>query len=266
MALEKWRVEGEKVIDLELVRTLKVGLVAGQVDIVGHDEPGARVEVHSVSGKSLKISIDGDALEIDHPQLRWDNFIDVFASFKGSARADISIMVPRDVALKLGVVSAKALISGLATDARISTVTGDVVVDGIRGDVELNAVSGEIAVSDHHGKIAVRTVNGDVAATGEIVKFTSDGVAGDVFLDLAGTPDVVRINTVSGDITTRLAAGVPAEYRINTVSGRLQLDDSEITGIRGSYTGRYGELDGRWLEFKANTVSGDISVLHAVNA
>ena len=266
MALEKWMVEGEKVIDLELVRTLKVGLVAGQVDIVGHDQPGARVEVHSVSGKPLKISIDGDALEIDHPQLRWDNFIDVFASFKGSARADISIMVPRDVALKLGVVSAKALISGLATDARISTVTGDVVVDGIRGDVELNAVSGEIAVSDHHGKIAVRTVNGDVAATGEIVKFTSDGVAGDVFLDLAGTPDVVRINTVSGDITTRLAAGVPAEYRINTVSGRLQLDDSEITGIRGSYTGKYGELDGRWLEFKANTVSGDISVLHAVNA
>jgi hypothetical protein len=71
---------------------------------------------------------------------------------------------------------------------------------------------------------------------------------------------------VSGNITTRLAAGVAAQYRINTVSGRLQLDDSEITGVRGSYTGKYGTLDRTWLEFKANTVSGNVSVLHAVEA
>src|SRR5450830_1205543 len=149
MAAEKWLVDGEKVIDVDLVRNLKVTLIGGQVDIVGHDEPGARVEVHSVRGKALKVSIDGDTLEIDHPQLSWDNFIDVFASFKGSASADVSIMVPRDVALKFGVVSASALISGLADDARISTVTGDVVVDNHHGDLELNAVSGEIAVRNH---------------------------------------------------------------------------------------------------------------------
>jgi hypothetical protein len=53
---------------------------------------------------------------------------------------------------------------------------------------------------------------------------------------------------------------------MNTVSGRLQLDDATITGVHGSYTTKYGELSGRWVEVKANTVSGDISVLHAVNA
>jgi hypothetical protein len=56
---------------------------------------------------------------------------------------------------------------------------------------------------------------------------------------------------------------VPAQYKINTVSGRLQLDDSSITGVRGSYTGKYGQLDNRWLEFRANTVSGNVSVMHA---
>ena len=266
MAQEKWLVDGEKIIDIENIRKLKVALIAGQVNIIGHDEPGVRVEVHSVSGRELKITVEGDTLEIDHPQLRWDNFIDVFKSFKGSARAHISVMVPRDVALKFGVVSASALISGLTEDATISTVSGDVVIDNIYGDLQLNGVSGEIAVRSHYGSINAKTISGDITAAGEIMKFRGDTVSGDVFLDITGTPDEINVNTVSGDVTTRLAAGVAAQYKINTVSGRLQLDDSSVTGIRGGYTGRYGTLDQHWLEFRANTVSGNISVLHQVGS
>jgi DUF4097 and DUF4098 domain-containing protein YvlB len=263
MVQEKWLVEGEKVIDVEMIRKLKVGLVAGQVDIVGHDEPGARIEVHSVHGKPLKVSIDGDTLEIDHPQLSWDNFIDVFKSFRGNAKADVSIMVPRDVELKFGVVSASALISGLTDDARVSTVSGDIVIDNHRGDLDLNAVSGEISVRSHHGRISAHTVSGDVTATGEIM---GEGVSGNVFLDITGTPEEIRVSTVSGDVTTRLEPSVPARYKINTVAGRLQLDDAKISGVRGSYSGTFGTLDKHWLEFKANTVSGNVSVLHSVSA
>jgi DUF4097 and DUF4098 domain-containing protein YvlB len=266
MAQEKWLVEDAKTIDIGLVRTLKVSLIAGKVDIIGHDEPTARVEVHSVSGKALKVSMDGDTLEIDHPQMSWDNFLDVFKSFTGTAKADVSIMVPRDIALKFGIISATALISGLTEDASISTVSGDVVIDNIYGDLQLNAVSGEIAVRNHYGEIAVKTISGDVAATGEIMKFSGNTVSGDVYLDITGEPDEVTVSTVSGTVTTRLAPGVAAQYRINTVSGRLQLDDTQVTGVRGGYTGRYGELDKTWLEFKANTVSGNISVVHAVSA
>jgi DUF4097 and DUF4098 domain-containing protein YvlB len=87
-----------------------------------------------------------------------------------------------------------------------------------------------------------------------------------VFLDITGTPDAVHFNTVSGNITARLAEGIPAQYRINTVSGRLQLDDAQITGVRGSYTGKFGTLDKTWLDFQANTVSGNVAVLHSVSA
>jgi hypothetical protein len=266
MTQEKWLIDGAKVIDIGLVRTLKVTLVGGQVDIVGHDEPGARVEVHSVKGKDLLVSVDGDTLEIDHPQLRWDNFIDAFTYFRGSAQADVSIMVPRDVALKFGVVNASALISGLAADASVSTVTGDVVIDGLSGDLKVNSVSGEISVRNHTGHITAHTVNGAITATGDIDEFSSNGVNGAVFLDLTGTPSAIRVNTVAGDITVRLAPEVPAEYKINSISGRLQLDNAEINGVRGSYTGKFGVLDRSWLELRANTVSGDISVLHAVSA
>jgi hypothetical protein len=266
MAPEKWLLDGPKTLDLGPVRKLKVALIRGQVDIVGHDEPTTRVEVHSVFGKDLRVSYDGDTLEIDHPQLRWDNFIEVFRNFRGSASADISILVPRQVALKFGVVSASGLISGLHEDATISTVSGDLVVDGVVGDVTLNSVSGELAIRNHHGRIVAHTVSGDVTATGEVVAFTSDGVSGDVFLDITGAPDQVRVNTVSGNVTTRLAAGFGAQYAINTLTGHLQLDDSEIRGVRGSYSGKYGSLDGTWLDFRANTVSGNVAVLHAAPA
>lgn len=266
MAQEKWLVSGEKIIDIESVRKLKVGLIAGQVNIIGHDEPTARIEVHSVSGRDLLVTVDGDTLEIDHPQLRWDNFIEVFQSFRDKAKAELTVTVPRDVALKFGAVSATSLISGLTEDASISTVSGDVIVDNIYGDLQLNSVSGEISVRNHYGKINGHSISGDITAQGAIIGFNADTVSGDIFLDITGEPDTVGANTVSGNVTVRLEADVAARYRINTVSGRLQLDNSEITGLRGGYTGKYGDLDKRWLELKANTVSGNVSVLHQVNA
>ncbi|MHA6693490.1 DUF4097 family beta strand repeat-containing protein [Homoserinimonas sp. A520] len=265
MARQKWLVDGPRIIDVHEVRALKVGLVAGRVDIVGHDEPGARVEVHSVDGKPIKVSIEGDVLEVDHPQLNWENFIDVFKYFRGHARAEVSILVPRNVELKLGVVSASAIVSGLRNGGKISTVSGEAVIDNTAGVLDLNAVSGELSVRDHQGTVNARTVGGDVAATGDIVKFSGDTVSGNIMLDLAGIPDTARVSTVSGDVTVRLAPGVPAEYKINTVSGKVQLDDSEITGVVGGYSGKYGQLDDSWLEFRATTVSGDVSVMHAVD-
>jgi DUF4097 and DUF4098 domain-containing protein YvlB len=264
MAQEKWLVDGAKVIDVGVVRTLKVSLIGGKVDIVGHDEPGARIEVHSVSGKELKVSLEGDTLEVDHPQLSWDNFIEVFGSFRGTAKADVSIMVPREVALTVGVVSAAALVSGLATDATINTVSGDLVIDGLTGTLQVNGVSGEVSISGHSGRVGARTVSGDITASGDIGVFTAESVSGDVLSDITGIPDEVRVSTVSGRVTTRLAPGVAAQYRINTAAGKLQLDDEQITGVHGSYSGKYGALDQHWLDFRANTVSGDISVLHGV--
>ena len=45
---EKWLIAPgeERVIDIENVSRLKIGLVGGQVDVIAHDEPGIRIEVH----------------------------------------------------------------------------------------------------------------------------------------------------------------------------------------------------------------------------
>jgi len=260
MAIEKWLVTGPKVIDLELVRSVKISLIGGKIDVIAHDEPGARVEVHSVSGRDLKVSIDGDVLEIDHPQLSWDNFIEVFKSFKGNAKADISIMIPRDASLKFGVVNAGALISGLRTDARVNSVSGDIVIDDIVGDLDINTVSGEISVSDQEGVLNAHTVTGDITVTGALRKFSADGVSGAVFLDLTGIPEEISNNTVSGDLTVRLDQDVPARFTLNSVSGTLQVDSTITRGTRGrGFNHTSGTLDKKWVEVRANSVSGDIT-------
>jgi hypothetical protein len=264
MAIEKWVVNpGEtRVIDLELVRKLKVSLIGGKVDVIAHDEPGARVEVSSVSGKDLMIQIDGDSLEIDHPQLRWDNFLEVFKGFTGSAKAEVSILAPRHIVMKLGVVSGDALVSGFDNDGKFSSVSGDLVIDNHAGDIECSSVSGEVSVGDHTGRVTAHTVSGDVTVTGEVGSFKADTVSGDMILDVRGTPGRVDTNTVSGDLTLRFDAGSGARYRVNTVSGRLLLDDTQIKGTLGKGFERVtGELVGTWLDLGANSVSGNISVI-----
>jgi hypothetical protein len=273
MTLEKWLIHpGEtRVIDIETVRKLKVGLVAGQVDIIGHDEPGARIEVHGVTIKDLRIEVTGDVVEIDHPQLRWDNFLEVFRNFgAGGPKAEISVAVPRSVALTLGVVSASALVSGLKTDARLNTVSGDIIVDGLNGDVSVNAVSGDVQIRELVGALTANSVSGDVAATGSLRKATIDTVSGTMLVDSAGTVDSVNLNTVSGRTTIRLDEGLPANFVTRSVSGRVVIDgvvrSGQGTGPLTNYVGSSGELSGAFVDVRANSVSGDITVLRRASA
>jgi len=271
MTLEKWIIHpGEtRVIDIETVRKLKVGLVGGQIDVIAHDEPGMRIEVHDVTVKDLRIEVTGDVVEIDHPQLRWDNFLEVFRNFgSGGAKAEISVAVPRAIALTLGVVSASALVSGIRNDARLNTVSGDIIVDGIIGDLTVNAVSGDVQVRKLVGALNANSVSGDVAATGEIRKATIDTVSGAMFVDSVGEIGQINLNTVSGNATMRLDEGLPANYVVRSVSGRVQLDGIVRSGgsPTTNYSGSVGELSGSFVDRRSNSVSGDVTVVRRAGA
>lgn len=265
MSDEKWLIKpGEnRVIDLEDIRKLKVGLVGGQIDVVAHDEPGVRIEVHSVTIKDLRIEASGDVVEIDHPQLRWDNFLEVFRNFgSGGPKAEISVAVPRGVALTLGVVSASALVSGLASGARLNTVSGDIIVDGLTGDLTVNAVSGDVQIRGLDGILNANSVSGEIAATGMIRRAGADTVSGDVLVDSSGRVDAVNINTVSGETTVRLDEGLPANYVLRSVSGRVLVDGVKRSGSGPTnWTDSVGELSGSFADVRANSVSGAVTVL-----
>lgn len=262
---EKWLIQpGQtRVIDVAAEPRIKIGLVGGQVDVVAHDEPTVRIEVHDVTVKDLRIEVTDGLIEIDHPQLRWDNFLEVFRNFgSGGPKAEVSVAVPRDIALTLGVVSAGALVTGLVRDAKVNTVTGDMLVDGHDGNLTANAVSGEIQVRGLNGDFGANSVSGDVAVTGRLRKVLVDTVSGDVSIDGEGELYTVNANTVSGNVTVRLDEGRPANFVTRTVSGRVQID-----GVLRSKSGpsnvtdSVGDLSGSFLDLNTNTVSGDITVL-----
>ncbi|WP_417563008.1 DUF4097 family beta strand repeat-containing protein [Microbacterium sp.] len=265
MTLEKWLIQpGQtRVIDIETVRKLKIGLVGGQVDVVAHDEPGARIEVHGVTVKDLRIEVTGDVVEIDHPQLRWDNFLEVFRNFgAGGPKAEISVAVPREVALTLGVVSASALVSGITSDARLNTVSGDIIADGLRGDIVVNAVSGDVQIRNLAGSLGANSVSGDIAATGSVRKADIDTVSGGVLVDSTGDVHQVSLNTVSGNATVRLDDELAANYVVRTVSGRVQIDGVVRSGSGPTnWNGTAGELSGSFADVRCNSVSGDVTVL-----
>lgn len=265
MAFEKWIIHpGEnRVIDVEGVLALKVSLAGGQVDLIAHDEPETRIEVRSVSGKDLRIEIGGGKLDIDHPQLKWDNFLSAFRNFGSSGpRAEIAIAAPRDVLLTLGVVSANALVAGFRRDASINSVSGDVLVDGHVGGLRVNSVSADVQARDVSGAFSANTVSGDLTASGRLTSVNIDTVSSTTFVDAEGTVEEISHNGVSGGATFRLDDDYPANYMLRTAGGRMVVDGIS-RGSRGpaSYSGSAGALSGSFVDVKANTVSGDITVL-----
>ncbi|MDQ1217566.1 MULTISPECIES: DUF4097 family beta strand repeat-containing protein [Microbacterium] len=268
MTLQKWIVHPDetRVIDIDDIRKLKVSMVGGQIDIVAHDEPGVRIEVHAVTGKDLRIEATGDVVEIDHPQLRWDNFTQVFRNFGSSGpKAEISVAVPRGTDLTLGVVSASALVSGLTADARVNTVSGDIIIDGITGDVNANAVSGDVQARELTGALTAKSVSGDVSAIGTLRAADIDTVSGAMLVDSSGPIQSITLHTVGGDATVRLDESLPANYQVRSVSGRVLIDgvvrSGQGAGPLTSFAGSTGELSGSFVDVRTNSVSGDLTVL-----
>ncbi|SJN46362.1 hypothetical protein FM104_14865 [Microbacterium esteraromaticum] len=262
---EKWLIAPgeERVIDIASASRLKVGLVGGQVDVIAHDEPGIRIEVHGVTIKDLRIESNDGEIEIDHPQIGWDNFLEVFRNFgAGGPKAEISVAVPRAIALTLGVVSAGALVSGIRNDVRLNTVSGDLIADGVTGDLSVNSVSGDVQVRGLVGTITANSVSGDVAVTGTLRKATVDTVSGATLVDAIGNINSVNLNTVSGATTIRLDETLPANYVLRSMSGKLLVDgEQRSSGGPSNYSGQKGELAGSFVDVRANSVSGGITVL-----
>ncbi|WGD36492.1 hypothetical protein [Lysinibacter sp. HNR] len=269
MDTQNWIIQpgDTQTITIDRVASLKLGLLGGQVDVIAHDEPGARIEVHSVTGKALNIKAIGESLEVDHPQIRWDNFLEVFGSFPGRARVDMSILVPRSLALTMGTVSASGLVSGVRSNARISTVSGELILDGLTGALTIESVSGNVSIRNHEGQITAESVTGEVLCTGRLSSFSAESVSGGVFLDLAGTPDSITTNTVSGNTTVRLDEGVSARLHINSVSGKVQYGDQLVTGVRGvGHSAHLGPAGSSPTSITVNSVSGGVSIMHRTSA
>jgi len=267
MSAETWTVTGPQTIELDGVLTVDAHVVDGRLDIVAHDEPVARVEVHSVEGRPLEVRFDNGRLAIGHESglSGWGSFMKRFADFGGKARADIHLAVPAGTAVRLGTVRGEGLLAGTTAGASASTVSGSLLVSRTAGVLKLNTVSGEVTVRDHVGDITSNTVSAEVVVSGSADSVTSTAVSGDVTFDLVTQPRSVRVNTVSGHTLLRVPDERAVDVSVQSVSGRVTIGGLQFTGGGGAKVTGGGERSGRpgGMQLRVTGVSGDVTVIGA---
>jgi hypothetical protein len=263
MPTESWVVDGPTTLELADVRTLRIGLVAGRADVVAHDGTGVRLEVHSVSGRPLEVTVRDGELRIGYAYTLggWDGFLETLRNFRGKDSADLHVAVPAHLPVRLGSVSAEGLLAGVQEDASVSTVSGSMVTDGTRGSLSVKTVSGDVAVRSHTGNLSLTSVSGELTGSGELTVVQATTVSGDLALDTSASTSSVTISSVSGDVSLRLPAGKGLQIGAQSVSGRLVVDGQEYKGSTpGHRTVDLRTGDGS-CHVTASTVSGDMTVL-----
>ena len=271
---QEWQIDGPKVLDIgnenETVGKLKLGLVAGRVDIVTHDDsPTARLEVHEVTGQPLLVSWDGWTLKISHVKDKdgnlWENMLSL-GQDKGRRRARISISVPATTDINASTVSAEALINGARAKVKTNTVTGSLTLDDIVGDVDANTVSGDIECHGLQGDFKGASISGALTVqASRLPQIRLNTVSGDITLDLTNGGAQIQSNSVSGDVTVRIPQGGGYDVAARTASGHIVIDGQSMDGnAPHQHGGRLIEGD-KALVIKAYSVSGNVVVLRTTD-
>ncbi|MBS3180449.1 MULTISPECIES: hypothetical protein [unclassified Pseudoclavibacter] len=261
MAIEQWIVDGPRVIDVQTVRSVRARLAGGAISVLAHDEPSTRIEVSAITGRDLKIAIDGDQLLIDHPQLSWTDVQTSAKTIWNQPTVVVSVLVPAGVDVDILGVSSEVLVAGIDGRIDVNTVGGEQFLDATQGELHLNSIGGEISVRGHAGKAVVKTASGDVTATGPIVSFDGSTVSGATIVDVtSGSPTLVANRSVSGATTVRLPSGTHPSYQVSTVGSSVQLDGLHLEPLRGT-TYRSEPVEGEVTDVRISTVTGRVSVM-----
>ncbi|MFG2512003.1 DUF4097 domain-containing protein [Streptomyces sp. NPDC048584] len=246
------------------VTDLHVRVVNGTVNIVGTDAPEAHLQVSDIDGPPLTVTHHSGTLTVAYEDLPWKGFLK-WLDRKGWRRsAVVSLAVPAQTRVEVGVVGAAAVLSGIQARAAVKGVAGDTTLVALSGPVRADTVSGSVEAQSVTGDLRFASVSGDltvVEGSGSSVR--ADTVSGSMIVDLdPGGPTDVRLTSVSGEIAIRLPDPADAEVEANTASGAISnaFDDLRVQGQWGAHklTGRLGTGSGK---LRATTVSGSIALL-----
>jgi len=218
------------------------------------------------------------------------------AGLQASANLRITVPVGKRVRIYLGV--GKVDITNVDGDLRVDAATADITSRGTRGDLNIDTGSGDVAIEDASGTVSLDTGSGDIHVTrmkeGDLKVDTGSGSvdgtgiaagaatietgsgdirltditaprlsletgSGSVRADLKGSPDLLHVETGSGDVVLRLPDGIDATVDLETGSGEFNLDFplQSVRKSEGNLRGKLGDGRGR---IEIETGSGDIAL------
>ncbi|MFF9639598.1 DUF4097 domain-containing protein [Streptomyces bacillaris] len=270
MAVSKRTVaEPQKLAFDDPVTALQVRVVGGTVNVVGTDEPGARLEVSAVEGPPLLVAYEDGRLTVAYEDLPWQDLLRWLDPGGRRRSAVVSLTVPAAASVEVGVVGAGAVVSGIEGRTDVRGITGDITLVGLSGAVRGDSVSGSLEAQGVTGDLRFHSVAGDLTVVdGAGASVRAESISGDMVLDVepsaaaSDRPTDIRLTTVSGEIAIRLPHPADARVEANTASGAVSnaFEDLRVGGQWGAkkITGTLGAGTGT---LKATTVSGSIALL-----
>jgi len=234
-----------------------------------------------------------EAIEIARVEQRGD---DILVEIRGSRRfgrgAEILIEVacPEDSSVHARTGSADIEGRGRFGSVEVETGSGDVQFGELSGDVKVNAASGDVQFSKVEGEARINTASGDIqiasiggeakvnSASGDVMinkaggRFEANSASGDVLLREASSS--VGVNTASGDQI--IGSVVEGRIDLKSASGDLKIGIREGSTLWVDARSRSGDVrselpvsdlppegDAPHIELRANSMSGDITVVRA---
>ena len=182
--MPSWTVDAPKRLDFDDVTALNVRLVAGSVAVLASDDRPSLV-VTELKGRPLQVSQNEDGeLTIAYESLSWEGLLGFLKPRHDSAA--VTITVPADCPIQLGVLSASAIVSGLRSGAAVKGMSGDVTLDGVAGNVEAETMSGDVAARDIDGEVRFKSMSGGLAlADGWLDRLEANTMSGPIAADVA---------------------------------------------------------------------------------
>jgi hypothetical protein len=264
MSEQNWTVTGPQTIDVDGVRSLRLGIVKGRFDIVTHDEATTRIEVSEIAGEPLSVTFVDGRLEIRHQlhgaQGWFRKLMDTVNNSSGNT-VIIGVAVPAGVVVEAGTVSGDGMVSGTTEATRLNTVSGSVLADGTSGELHVNTVSGEIIARNHEGILTAKSVSGEVTASGDFRHIRANTVSGDLSFDLHGHTRDIAANSVSGDLTIRLSHGIGVDVAAKSASGTVVVDDQFFAQPGNKIQATAGTSKPP-VHVRSHSVSGKTYIIH----
>ena len=138
--------------------------------------------------------------------------------------------------------------------ARINTASGDVQLASVGGEARINSASGDVQIRAAGNRLEVNTASGDVLVGEAVSSVNANSASGDQTIGSV-TQGKVDLKSASGDLKIGIREGstlwVDARSRSGEVRSELPVSDLPPEG------------DAPHVELRANTMSGDITVVRA---
>jgi putative adhesin len=256
-----WTVDAPTALEFDDVTELNVRLIGGTVAVLASDDRPA-LAVSELTGRPLQVSHEAGVLTVSYESLSWDGLLGFLKPRKDSAA--VTITVPADCPIQLGVLSASAVVTGLHAGAAVKGMSGDITLDGVTGDVSAETMSGEVAACDIDGEVHFKSMSGGLTlAGGSVDSLTVDTLSGQVTADVSlGKSGDVRVTTMSGEVTLRLPADCDARVRMQSTSGAVRTEFESLRTVKApashTVSGNVGAGTGH---VSVTTMSGTVTLL-----